>query len=87
MIWDNYIKTSVKKELTSQGFSIGLSDSCAEKAVEFYKKTAKFSGGAYLDCCNHAGTLAMQQSVGIKYKQVKAKRSVRKKRPQDAWDF
>jgi hypothetical protein len=84
---ETFLKKSIIKELTSQGFSLCTVECCANKGIEYYKKTAKFPGGAYLDCCNHAGMLAQQMSIGIKYKQVKAKRSIRKKRPQDAWDF
>ena len=87
MSYETFIKDNVKKELISQGFNPSLSDSCANKAVKFFKVTARFSGGAYSDCCNHAGELATQMSIGIKYKQVKAKRSTRKKRPQEAWNF
>lgn len=82
-----FLKKNIIKELMSQGFSQSLSESCANKGFEFYKNTAKFDGGAYRDCCNHAGTLAMQMSIGIKFKQVTAKRQKRTKRPQDAFDF
>jgi hypothetical protein len=84
---ESFLKKNITKELMSQGFFRPLAESCANKGVEYYKNTAKFSGGAYLDCCNHAGMLAQQRSIGIKFKQVKAKRQCRTKRPQDAWDF
>lgn len=84
---ETFLKKNIFKELTSQGFSPALSESCANKAIEFYKKTAKFSGGAYLDCVNYAGTHAALLAVGIKFKQVKPKRSKRTKRPKEAWDF
>jgi len=84
---ETFLKTNIVKELTGQGFSDSLADSCANKAIEYYKKTAKFSGGAYMECANYAGMLASQMSIGIKFKQVRAKRSQRKKRPQEAWDF
>jgi hypothetical protein len=83
----DFLRMNIQTELESQGFSKSLALNCANKAIEYYKSTAKFSGGAYGDCCNHAGMLAQQMSIGIKYKQVKAKRSIRKKRPQEAWDF
>jgi len=84
---ENFLKKNIRKELTGQGFSSALSESCANKAIEFYKKTAKFSGGAYLECVNYAGNLADQMTVGIKFKQVKPKRSKRTKRPKEAWNF
>ena len=84
---EDFLKKNICKELTSQGFSSALSESCAIKDIEFYKKTAKFSGGAYLDCVNHAGNFAGQRAVGVKFKQVKPKRQKRIKRPQEAWDF
>jgi hypothetical protein len=82
-----FLKKNIIKELTSQGFSICTVEYCANKGIEYYKKTAKFSGGAYLECVNHAGSQAQQMSVGIKFKTVKAKPQKRTKRPQDAWDF
>lgn len=82
-----FLNKNIFKELTSQGFSSSLAESCANKAIDYYKKTAKFSGGAYLECVNYAGTLAAQRAVGIKFKQVKPKRSKKTKRPQEAWDF
>lgn len=82
-----FIHSNIHKELTKQGFSICTANYCANKAVKHYKVTAKFTGGAYLDCVNYAGKIAMDMSVGIKFKQVKPKRSRANKRPQEAWDF
>jgi len=87
MSTEAFLKKNIIKELTSQGFNLALSESCANKGVEYYKNTAKFDGGAYLDCCNHAGMLAQQRSIGIKFKLVKPKRQRRANRPQDAFDF
>ena len=84
---ETFLKKNIINELSGQGFNAALSESCANKAVEFYKKTAKFSGGAYLECVNHAGMLANQFAIGIKFKPVKPKRAKRTKRPQDAWGF
>lgn len=83
----DFIYSNIHKELTKQGFTSSTANYCADKAVKHYKVTAKFSGGAYLDCVNYAGKMAMDMSVGVKFKQVKPKRSRVQKRPSEAWDF
>ena len=84
---DEFIRKNINEELTRQGFSCGIAESCANKGVEHYRKTAKFQGGAYMECCNYAGLLAAQMAVGVKYKPVKPRGQARSKRPPEAWDF
>lgn len=83
-----FIQRNVKAELVKQGFSDPIATACAHEAVNHFKRASHFeNGGAYLECVNRAGLLAQQKAVGVKFKQVTAKRGRRPKRVQEAFKF
>lgn len=81
-----FIKSNVTSELVKQGLDTYNAVKAADEAVRHYHRSSSFgSGGAFADCCNHAGEIATRLVEGFKYKKLKSITKRASKRPMESF--
>lgn len=83
----DFVKKHIVEHLVRLGLDELTATLCAQSGVEHFKLKVSNSRDPFKDACDHAGEIAVRKNPKFKYKSPSSKRSVRQKRPQEAFTF